>query len=597
MIFSLTDMERVLARQNERPLVLNKAELTVRIFNGLLENDDDVAIDVLGDKKKKKKKKRKKKGDKQKDAEDSHSTSANQRSKVEAQKFHMAVDPDVMKYVTITSFYHQLKMALATKRCEIEWELNNKTAVLLYRGQDKSDLWQFECIEEVQTWLAKFAKQDIEVNKDLWEAVKAQLADIRACFGVEPPLVKIIDDSFVVRIVSLSSDTEDLKKKLEAKLEDIYRKETRELYLKKMEVVPVEHLVLFKKIRFVEKLQEKNKQLEIKIDTEAEEIYFEGPQTQFLEATMKFHKQYSSMVEKKLNLSKIILEILSLDEGLEKVKCELEKNNVEAVFVIDSEARIIGTSAAHADKAASLVGKMTSEEKVRVDANSQHLLKTTEWRQLCEQLNTISTVRVHRNNWNDTYVSGFREDVHKAIKILTTYLDDNCIREEQLKCSSKLVRKYLSEIRQGDLSSIEVQLKDFEVTIQTGRGDDEFVIGGNKEGIKRARRKLQALADSTEREIFDVKQAGRFVIGNGDSLVTTEAKDHACVIQVQKQVDVQTPVKKSDSSNDDDDDSKEDMAAAASSADSSTLGMGSGHKSSWKPGNIEAQQVCSVPKY
>ena len=580
-------MERVLARQNERPLVLNKAELTVRIFNDLLENDDDAAFDVLVEK--------------QKDAEDSHSASASQRSEAKAQELHIAVDPDVMEYVTTTLLHDQLKMALATKTCEINWKLNNKTAVLFYRGQDKSDLWQSECIEEVQTWLAKFTKQDVQVNKDFWEAVKTQITDIRACFGVEPPLVKIIDDSFVVRIVSLSSDTEDLKKNLKAQLEDIYRKETRKMYLKKTEVVPVEHLTLLKKIRFVEKLQEKNKELEIKIDTEEEEIYFEGPQPQFLEATMKFHKQYSGMVEKKLSLSKNILEILSLDEGLEKVKCELEKNNVEAVFVIDSEARIIGTSAAHADKAASLVSKMTSEEKVRVDANSQHLLKTTEWRQLCEQLNTISTVRVYRNNWNDTYVSGFREDVHEAIKTLTTYLDDNCIREEQMKCSSKLVRKYLSELRQDDLSSIEVQLKDYEVKIQTGRGDDEFVIGGNKEGIKRAKRKLQALADSTECEIFNVKQPGLkklFVSGNGDSLVANEAKNHACVIQVQKQFDVQTPVKKSDSSNDDDDDDsdieEEDMAAAASSVDCSTLVMGSGHKISWKPGNIEAQQVCSV---
>ena len=577
-------MERVFARQNERPLVLNKAELTVRIFNYLLENDDDVAIDVLGDK--------------QKDAEDSRSTSASQRSEPKAQKLHMAVDPDVMVYVTTTSLHDQLKMVLATKRCEISWKLNNKTAILLYRGQGKSDLWQSECIEEVQTWLAKFTKQDVQVNKDFWEAVKAQLADIRACFGVEPPLVKIIDDSFVVRIVSLSSEAEDLKKKLKAKLEDIYRKETRKMYLKKKEVVPVEHLTLLKKIRFVEKLQEKNKELEIKIDTEAEEIYFEGPQPQFLEATMKFHKQYSGMVEKKLSLSKNILEILSLDDGLEKVKCELEKNNVEAVFVIDSEARIIGTSAAHADKAASLVSKMTLEEKVRVDANSQHLLKTTEWGQLCEQLNTISTVRVYRNNWNDTYVSGFREDVHEAMKTLTTYLDDNCIREEQMKCSSKLVRKYLSELRQDDLFSIEVQLKDYEVKIQTGRGDDEFVIGGNKEGIKRARRKLQALADSTESEIFNVKQPGLkklFVSGNGDSLVETAAKDHACVIQVQKQFGVH---KISDSSNEDDDDDseEEDMAAAASSAGSSTLVMGSGHKISWTLGNIEAQQVCSVSK-
>ena len=301
-------MERVLARQNERPIVLNKAELTVRIFNDLLENDDDVAIDVLGDK--------------QKETEDSHSISARQRFEVKAQQLHIAMDPDVMEYVTTTLLHDQLKMALATKTCEINWKLHNKTAVLLYRRQDKSDLWQSECIEEVQTWLAKFTKQDVQVNKDFWEAVKAQLADIRTCFGVEPPLVKIIHDSFVVRIVSLSSDAEDLKKKLKTKLEDIYRKETRKMYLKKTEVVPVEHLILLKKIRFVEKLQEKNKELEIKIDTEAEEIYFEGPQPQFLEATMKFHKQYSGMVEKKLSLSKNILEILSLDEGLEKVKCE-----------------------------------------------------------------------------------------------------------------------------------------------------------------------------------------------------------------------------------------------------------------------------------
>ena len=57
--------------------------------------------------------------------------------------------------------------------------------------------------------------------------MKAQLPSIRACFGVQSPLVKIIDDSFVVRIVSLASDAEDLKEKLKAKLEEIYQKETR----------------------------------------------------------------------------------------------------------------------------------------------------------------------------------------------------------------------------------------------------------------------------------------------------------------------------------------------------------------------------------
>ena len=262
----------------------------------------------------------------------------------------MVVDPDVMEYVTETSLYDQLKAVLATKKSEINWKMNRSIAVLLYYGEDNSVSGGSECIEEVQKWLGKLKKQDVEVNKDFWEAVKAQLPSIRACLEVQSPLVKIIDDSFVVRIVSLASDAEDLKERLKAKLEEIYQNETR-TYVTKTEKVSLEHLTLLNKIRFVEKLKEKNKELEIKLDTEAEEIYFEGPQQLFLEVTTKFHEQISGMVEKKLSVSKNILKVLSLDEGLEKVKCELEKNNVEAVFVINSEARIIGTSAAHAVKA------------------------------------------------------------------------------------------------------------------------------------------------------------------------------------------------------------------------------------------------------
>ena len=236
----------------------------------------------------------------------------------------MVVDPDVMEHVTETSLYDQLKAVLATKKSEINWKMNRSIAVLLYYGEDNSASGGSECIEEVQNWLGKLKKQDVEVNKDFWEAVKAQLPSIRACLEVQSPLVKIIDDSFVVRIVSLASDAEDLKERLKAKLEEIYQNETR-TYMTKTEKVSLEHLTLLKKIRFVEKLKEKNKELEIKLDTEAEEIYFEGPQQLFLEVTTKFHEQILGMVEKKLSLSKNILKVLSLDEGLEKVKCELEK--------------------------------------------------------------------------------------------------------------------------------------------------------------------------------------------------------------------------------------------------------------------------------
>ena len=294
-------------------------------------------------------------------------SAVSQRSEPKAQQLHMAVDPHVMEYVTTTSHEDELKKVLAAKKSEINWTPSNKMAVIVYLGGDKSDSWQSECIEEVQNYLGKFTTRDVNANKDFWEAVKTELSNIRACLGVDPPLVKPIEDAFVLKVVSTSSDAQTFEDQLKAKLEELYREETRKTYVKTTKTVSEERLILLKKIKFAEKLQENNKELEIRLDTEAEEIYFEGPQPQVFEATMKFHKLDKDMAERTVNVSKSILEVLGSDEGLQRVKYELEQNNVEAVFVIDNEARIVGTSAAHADKAASLVRNLTLDEKVHVD--------------------------------------------------------------------------------------------------------------------------------------------------------------------------------------------------------------------------------------
>ena len=506
---------------------------------------------------------------------------------------------------------------MAAKKSEINWKPNNKTAVIVYRGEDESDSWQSECIEEVQSYLGKFTTCDVEVNKDFWEAVNTQLPNIRACFGIDPPLVKPIGDSLVARIVSPSPDAKKYEDQLKAKLEEIYREETRKSYRKLTKNIAEERLILLKKIKFAEKLQEDNKELEIKFDTEAEEIYFEGPQPQFIEATMKFHKLEMEMVEKKLNVSKNILEVLGTDKGIQRVKCELEKNNVEAVLVIDNEARIVGTSAAQADKAASLVSKLTLEEKVLVDDRSKHLLKTPEWRQLCNALN-IEVIHVYRNNRSDTFIAGFREDVMESMKEVNNYLENNCIRTERFTCPSKLVRRYLNELRKEDLRSIETQLVDFEVKIQNGKGDDDFAISGNKEGLESARKNLDALTVGINSGTFDIKQPGLrkfFSSGKGDRLVKAVEKDHACAVQVQKSFDLKQHdmrtrgaeaavesdatsgddnddhEKRERGSNDHDDDDGEEKELMLPTTVPSTFVTTNGQKISWRPGEIQTEKV------
>ena len=47
-IFPLTDMERVLARQEKNPHVLNEAQLSIRIYNEFLESEEGVVPDDSG---------------------------------------------------------------------------------------------------------------------------------------------------------------------------------------------------------------------------------------------------------------------------------------------------------------------------------------------------------------------------------------------------------------------------------------------------------------------------------------------------------------------------------------------------------------------
>ena len=575
-------MERVLTRHEGKPYEIKQTQLSIRAYREFLEDED---ID----------------GAENSDDFGAIATAASesrviQKPYAKAQQLHMLVDPDVMEYFTSTPFQAELDDSLAGKRSEITWKPNNKIAVIVYRGEDDSDSWQPECIEQVQNYLGKFAKCDVQVNKDFWEAVVTKVPSICTSLGVDPPLVKTIPDSNVARIVSLRTALKSNEEKVKSKLEEIYE-ETRKTYLeKKISNVPEERLILLKKIKFAEKLQEKNKELKIKINTEDEEIYFEGPQPQFIEATMKFEKQMADVVDKKLTLPNSILEILVSDEGLQTVKCELERNNVEAVLVIEKDTTIVGSSAAHADNAVRLVNKLMVEEKVQVDEKSKHFLKSSEWLRLCDEMNQ-TTVRVRRDNWKDTYVAGFCDDVTEVMKKLNNFLENDCIREERFLCPSDFMRRYLLELRQGDLRTIENQLKDFVVSIKKGKDDDDFIISGNREGLKRVGKELDALIDSTEFKTFEVKQPGLrkyFDSGKGYQLVKLVGKDQDCAIEVKKNLGSEgnaSHIFDASTSPGHSDDNDEDDHPTTIGTDSSTLVIAQRHRVSWRPGNIGAEKV------
>ena len=329
-------MKRVLCRHEQIPLVLNEAQLSIKIYHEVLEDDEDHEPEDSSDLRA--------------TADETNKTQLCKKPETKTQQIQMPVDPDVMEYIITTSFKAQLNHSLAAKKSKIIWKSQGKMAVIVYWGQDDTESWKSECMNKVQNYLSKFSKCDVQVKKEFWEAVVAKVPGISACLGFDPPLIKTIGDSHIARIVSLHKDMKSNEEQVKSKLEEICNEEIRKTYLKKkFSNISKECLILLKKIKFMEKLQDKYKELEIKVDVENEEIYFEGPQQQFCEATTKFEKQMADMVTKELPLSVRVLEILGSDEGLQTAHHELENSNVEAmIFVVREDAMIawiVGTSA------------------------------------------------------------------------------------------------------------------------------------------------------------------------------------------------------------------------------------------------------------
>ena len=223
------------------------------------------------------------------------------------------------------------------------------------------------------------------------------------------------------------------------------------------------------------------------------------------------------------------------------------------------------------------------------------------------------------------------------MKKLNTFLEDNCVREEQFVCSSEIVRRYLAEFRQEYLRSIENNLKDFEVKIQNGKDSDDFVISGNRKSLTDVRRQLNALLEDIVLKHFDLRQPGLrryFDSGKGDRLVKLVENEQNCAIQVQTNFGHSLDDKNGDGdgfgggdaaaagaaaaadNNDDDDDdddddtddevehdkedgggggsddNDDDNEHAVSDTDPFTLVTNRGHhKISWRTGKIETEEV------
>ena len=137
------------------------------------------------------------------------------------QHMYFTVEADIMEFIMTSHHKSKLGNALAQHQSEVIWKPGSSTALFIYRGQEAdTEAWQSACIEEMQSYMNKFAKCNMQVENDCWPALLDHMPSICTSLGKFFLLLKDIADSKQLKIICLNSDIKNFQSKFKDYLED-----------------------------------------------------------------------------------------------------------------------------------------------------------------------------------------------------------------------------------------------------------------------------------------------------------------------------------------------------------------------------------------
>ena len=529
----------------------------------------------------------------------------------------LAVDPDIMEFVSGSTHLDQLMTLLKDEGGVIDWIPGSRHAVIVCSDKPNDDSCQSLCIGIVQSFLDRFVKWDVRIQDDLRNIpVARSISAVLGCQEDDPPLVKSITNDSALRIVSLKYKMEFYHKILQEKLVEMYSLERSKSYrVEKIRSIPEERIKLLRKINFEETLRNEFKELTVTFDGETGEICLKGPPEELICARNRCQVQEGKMTENELQLPKSVLKVLSTVEGLQAVEAEIAENQIEAAFILQETdeatphcvaAKVLGISSDHADKASNLISSLTAEKMVTIEERDLLSTITPEWDQICAEIVQKGKVVIQRDDIGGLWVGGFSKDVISSVKRLNSFLKVNAaeVLTEELNCPSKDARTYLRKCREGDLLAIQKRLEKFDVKILDGDDPKRFLISGQQEGLALTRRTLNTLVNGTATKEVKLKQPGLrkfFSSGKAGNLLEKVEKDQKCLVRVEKlfpkpktqeRPTVTFAASDSEESEDDEIISVEDTSSSLPSNSAVSFSVTTqGHTISWKTGNIEQEKV------
>jgi len=504
-------------------------------------------------------------------------------------KIHLAVDPDVMKYICSSCHNVELRKLEKERQIKVNWSPGNNSATVEYNGE-RSDSWQTRCLEAVQSFLNMFGKCDLPVHKEIWKDVENQLQSICDSLSEDPPFLKCVKGQYTLRIVASRSNIEQHKKGLETKIAEMYKEAT--FKRETISNVSNSHLFLMKTTKFCEReLREKCPEVVVAIDEKKLEIRLEGPKEQVQIAVQEIKYRHQTTAKKKMTIDPDVFKILDTKETKDAIVQALRGQRIEAVTTFWSSQQsveVLGSSNEHAERASEVVSGMVAKDKIIMKEKYLSLMETESWSAYCEKVVKKTKVNFCKHSSGDLWIIGLKSNVSSAIRKLQHYLDNNAESEEEFKCPSSDIKEYLLRFAKNDIEKYSVKVRN---------GDDNLTLylSGRDEGLTKAADLIEELSKDVVVQNIKFKQPGlRKLYESGDfegQLKKVEDQEK-CFIRVEK-IDYGTvgSVGATLTSNSATASVKVDSSSLVTLTGTGSLATSLGHNISWKPGDITKEQT------
>ena len=425
---------------------------------------------------------------------------------------------------------------------EVKWEEGSKSITLAPVDGTAMDADRFEeASEAVTSFLAEFQTYSVQVTPDAWQTITKQFKDLVSSMK-DDVKIQYLNQQCKIVLTGILQNAETLFERLEqlkTEIESTLAVEASKVSTVVKEI-PKERLTFLADLDFDKELEVHYENTKVDIILDKGQVCIWGPSTVVHKVSADIWEAVANMNEVSCEVSQNAVEVLRRRPCQLFIQQQFTANNLQALatFHGDEEGpcalRVIGMNSEVAQKASRLVKTTIVEESIVLDDGQVQLEKSEKWRSFRDELtaNSILGIKFDEKS-NKLCMTGRREDVTTALRSVKGFLNENTIVSEVLEFP-RGSRRFLSKYQEHELRIIQEELNKYCTVIKGIAEDEEVVVTGTNEGVKKAMENVYNLASQVESQKVPIDKPGmRRVLNrnNGRKMLNLLENENNCVIE------------------------------------------------------------------